>query len=100
MIPDETLAAAVEAAAKAVFIQAAKVSGGPGTWDAMADADKATIRDMARPLVEAAIAVAGPKIAAGALRDAADDFAVIPHPYEGGVTSWLRDRADGIGEGR
>lgn len=33
-------------------------------------------------------------IKAEALREAADDFAVIPHPYEGGVTAWLRDRAD------
>lgn len=34
-----------------------------------------------------------------ALRQAADDFATIAHPYEGGVTGWLRARADQI-EGR
>jgi len=28
-----------------------------------------------------------------ALLDAADEFAVMPHPYEGGVTGWLRARA-------
>ncbi|UOE45925.1 hypothetical protein [Agromyces larvae] len=27
------------------------------------------------------------------LEEAADEFAVVPHPYEGGVTGWLRARA-------
>ncbi|UOE45502.1 hypothetical protein [Agromyces larvae] len=27
------------------------------------------------------------------LEEAADAFAVVPHPYEGGVTGWLRARA-------
>lgn len=53
----------------------------------------AATRDALAPDVQATIAQAQ----AEALREAADEFAVIPHPYEGGVTGWLRDRADRIG---
>lgn len=40
------------------------------------------------------------EVRAKAIEDAADAFAVVPHPYEGGVTGWLRAHAAAIREGK
>lgn len=40
------------------------------------------------------------EVRAKALEEVADEWAVVPHPYEGGVTGWLRARAVAIREGR
>src|SRR5690606_36618387 len=86
------LDAAVEAAAKESWSQ---LTGDHGRkWADLPGATRHALHSQARRLIEAA----APHIAAQVLQDAADDFAVIPHLYEGGVTSWLRDRAAAIDE--